>query len=156
MIIESLGHTGAVGRVSLEEGIPDDVIDGLRQLGHEVRSHVAGFDRTLFGRGHVIERVDADDSYRELKGESAETQADADAVVVGRVSTTVKTNDATREFDVTEASPDVSFTTKTQTLPHAKPDGSSVVSATGGESDASSGFYLIGCESRSDGAPCGN
>ena len=39
--------------VYLEEGIRDDVVKGLRELGHEVEV-VRGYERGMFGRGQVI------------------------------------------------------------------------------------------------------
>ena len=73
--------------MSLEDGISPKVVEGLRNLGHDVKV-VKGFDRTLFGRGHIIQRVGVDD--------------------------TVSDDTVDRK-----------------------------------------GFYLIGCETRSDGIPCG-
>lgn len=43
------------GRVALEEGIPDNVMSGLHDMGHPVY-RVSGYDRSLFGRGQVILR----------------------------------------------------------------------------------------------------
>ena len=43
------------GRVALEEGIPREVFDDLKEIGHPVYS-VHGYDRSLFGRGQVILR----------------------------------------------------------------------------------------------------
>lgn len=43
----------AGGAVSLEEGIPDEVMDGLTERGHQVQK-VAGWERALFGRGQII------------------------------------------------------------------------------------------------------
>ena len=65
-------------------------MEGLRNLGHDVRGGVNGFDRTLFGRGHIIQKIEAD------------------------VAIADETSDVDRK-----------------------------------------GFYLIGCETRSDGIPCG-
>lgn len=39
--------------VSLEEGMPEETIEGLRKLGHKVEV-VKGMDRSLFGRGQII------------------------------------------------------------------------------------------------------
>lgn len=39
--------------VYLEEGIGEDTVQGLRELGHEVEV-VRGWERGLFGRGQVI------------------------------------------------------------------------------------------------------
>ena len=46
---------GAAGRVALEEGIPQETISSLENMGHPVYS-VSGYDRSLFGRGQVILR----------------------------------------------------------------------------------------------------
>jgi gamma-glutamyltranspeptidase/glutathione hydrolase len=45
----------AGGRVALEEGVPDQVFEGLKNMGHPVYS-VHEFERSLFGRGQVILR----------------------------------------------------------------------------------------------------
>jgi gamma-glutamyltranspeptidase / glutathione hydrolase len=45
----------AGGAVSLEAGIPESVLDGLRALGHPVKP-VSGHARAAFGRGQVILR----------------------------------------------------------------------------------------------------
>ena len=45
----------AGGRVALEEGIPGRVVSQLEGMGHPVYT-VAGYDRSLFGRGQVILR----------------------------------------------------------------------------------------------------
>lgn len=39
--------------VSLEEGFPEEVVEGLRKMGHEVEI-VTGWQRALFGRGQII------------------------------------------------------------------------------------------------------
>ena len=41
--------------VHAEEGVPPDVLAGLRQKGHVVKS-VAGYARGMFGRGQIIAR----------------------------------------------------------------------------------------------------
>ncbi len=43
------------GGIALEEGIPMEVMAGLRELGHPV-TLVSGFDRSIFGRGQIIQR----------------------------------------------------------------------------------------------------
>ena len=40
-------------QVALEKGMPRSTIKKLAAMGHEVVS-VAGFDRAVFGRGHII------------------------------------------------------------------------------------------------------
>jgi gamma-glutamyltranspeptidase / glutathione hydrolase len=45
----------AGGRVALEDGIPSEVMDGLKKMGHSVYP-VSGYERSLFGRGQVILR----------------------------------------------------------------------------------------------------
>ena len=50
------GHAGAAGGVALEEGIPDDVIEALRQKGHDV-TLLKGYSRSQFGRGQIIREV---------------------------------------------------------------------------------------------------
>ncbi|KAK1985148.1 gamma-glutamyltranspeptidase [Colletotrichum cereale] len=39
--------------VSVEEGMPEETVEGLRSLGHKV-DVVTGFDRAVFGRGQII------------------------------------------------------------------------------------------------------
>jgi gamma-glutamyltranspeptidase / glutathione hydrolase len=46
----------AEGAVALEAGLPRELVAGLSALGHPVVSDVAGFERSLFGRGQVIRR----------------------------------------------------------------------------------------------------
>jgi gamma-glutamyltranspeptidase/glutathione hydrolase len=46
----------AGGRVALEEGLPVQVMAGLAALGHPV-APVAGWNRSLFGRGQIIRRL---------------------------------------------------------------------------------------------------
>lgn len=49
------GHLCAIGPVSLEEGISENVIEDLEKLGHAINGPVFGFDRSLFGRGQILE-----------------------------------------------------------------------------------------------------
>lgn len=44
----------AGGPVSLEEGIPTQVIKELSSIGHRTHGPVSGYDRTVFGRGQII------------------------------------------------------------------------------------------------------
>jgi gamma-glutamyltranspeptidase/glutathione hydrolase len=46
---------GAV-RLQLEEGLPEATTAALRSRGHDVVAGVAGFERSLFGRGQIIRR----------------------------------------------------------------------------------------------------
>jgi gamma-glutamyltranspeptidase/glutathione hydrolase len=43
------------GSVSLEDGIPVDVQKGLEAMGHQVTGPLTGFQRSLFGRGQIIQ-----------------------------------------------------------------------------------------------------
>jgi gamma-glutamyltranspeptidase/glutathione hydrolase len=43
------------GRVALEEGMPSQAADELKNMGHPVYP-VSGYERSLFGRGQVILR----------------------------------------------------------------------------------------------------
>lgn len=49
--------------VSLEDGFSNDVVEGLRKLGHQVEV-VRGWDRAMFGRGQIIQRRDDPDGRR--------------------------------------------------------------------------------------------
>jgi gamma-glutamyltranspeptidase/glutathione hydrolase len=44
----------AEGRVYLETGLSREVLDGLAQRGHPLQAEVAGFARSMFGRGQII------------------------------------------------------------------------------------------------------
>jgi len=44
------------GLVNLEAGFPAEAVEGLRGRGHPLQTPVAGFDRSLFGRGQIIRR----------------------------------------------------------------------------------------------------
>lgn len=46
----------AAGRVSLEAGVPPEVVRELENRGHIVNSGVSGYARALFGRGQIIRR----------------------------------------------------------------------------------------------------
>lgn len=46
----------ASGVVSLEAGVPPDVVKGLVARGHGVKSGVSGYGRAVFGRGQIIRR----------------------------------------------------------------------------------------------------
>ena len=54
---------GSDGRLHLEEGVAAEIVDGLRDRGHDLVAGVSGFERALFGRGQVIIR-DPDGSLR--------------------------------------------------------------------------------------------
>jgi gamma-glutamyltranspeptidase/glutathione hydrolase len=45
----------AGGQVALEEGLPEDTLAALQQMGHAVQ-RVGGYGRALFGRGQIIRR----------------------------------------------------------------------------------------------------
>ncbi len=46
----------ADGVVSLEAGIPEEVVAGLAQWAHHLQSPITGFARAVFGRGQIIRR----------------------------------------------------------------------------------------------------
>ncbi|ESO87456.1 hypothetical protein LOTGIDRAFT_220165 [Lottia gigantea] len=52
------GGYGCGNVVSLEEGIQEDTIRVLKDKGHNVEGPLVGYDRSLFGRGHVIAKGD--------------------------------------------------------------------------------------------------
>ena len=47
---------GACGPVNLEEGVAEETMEELRQMGHTIQGPLTGYRRTLMGRGHVITR----------------------------------------------------------------------------------------------------
>ncbi|CAG8557837.1 8423_t:CDS:2 [Cetraspora pellucida] len=51
----SLTDKSSISYISVEDGISEDVINKLRQLGHHVKV-VKGFQRSMFGRGQIIEQ----------------------------------------------------------------------------------------------------
>ena len=52
---------GGPSGASLEAGLPSSTVQELGKLGHNVRSDIGGFQRSIFGRGQIIRR-DADGS----------------------------------------------------------------------------------------------
>jgi gamma-glutamyltranspeptidase/glutathione hydrolase len=46
----------AAGLLNLEEGIPAEVVDKLRDMGHPIKKILAGYERATFGRGQIIRR----------------------------------------------------------------------------------------------------
>jgi gamma-glutamyltranspeptidase/glutathione hydrolase len=46
----------AAGVVSLEEGIPEQVVEKLREIGHPIKGVITGYNRATFGRGQIIRR----------------------------------------------------------------------------------------------------
>ncbi len=49
------GHRSASGAVSLEDGISENTIEQLKKLGHEISGPVCSYDRTLFGKGQILQ-----------------------------------------------------------------------------------------------------
>lgn len=41
-------------QVFLEDGIPQNIADDLRAMGHNVKEPVFGYARSMFGRGQII------------------------------------------------------------------------------------------------------
>lgn len=46
----------AGGQLNLELGLPEAIVNGLRERGHVLRAEVGGYARALFGRGQIIRR----------------------------------------------------------------------------------------------------
>ncbi len=46
----------AGGLVNLEDGVPNEVVQGLAQRGHVLKTPISGHARSLFGRGQIIRR----------------------------------------------------------------------------------------------------
>jgi len=46
----------AAGMVSLEEGIAEEVVNKLREMGHPIKGVITGYNRATFGRGQIIRR----------------------------------------------------------------------------------------------------
>ncbi len=38
----------------VEDGVPQETQEALRQMGHDITGPITGYDRATFGRGHVI------------------------------------------------------------------------------------------------------
>ena len=45
------------GKIFLEEGVDEKVVQGLKDRGHELITKVSGYDRAIFGRAQIIKRV---------------------------------------------------------------------------------------------------
>jgi len=48
------GHRSALGAVSIEQGISENVIEELEHLGHQINGPICGYDRGVFGKGQII------------------------------------------------------------------------------------------------------
>ena len=125
----------------MEEGISPEVVDGLQRLGHDVTGGVKGFDRTLFGRGHIILRIPGHEA--ELEGGNSGSAASGDGGALEAVSP----NAVVGASAVVGAGAVVG----TSAVVDVITDGSSGDCGSEGRDR----FYLVGCESRSDGAPLG-
>ena len=53
-----LDADAAGGKVDIEEGMPIETVDALREMGHPL-NEVNGYERAVFGRGQVILRDEA-------------------------------------------------------------------------------------------------
>ncbi len=51
-----IGPANADGVVSLEVGVPPQVVAELERRGHLVQAQISGYERALFGRGQIIRR----------------------------------------------------------------------------------------------------
>ena len=49
-------QASAAGLVSLEEGISEQVVEKLRDMGHPIKGVITGYNRATFGRGQIIRR----------------------------------------------------------------------------------------------------
>lgn len=64
--------------ICLEEGFPEETVEGLRKLGHEVEL-ITGWNRDLFGRGQVI-KVNYDPSGQRVYNGGSDLRSDGQAV----------------------------------------------------------------------------
>jgi len=67
----------AGGRVAIEEGTPQQTVDGLKEMGHPVYE-VTGHERALFGRGQIILR----DAQTEVMCAGSDPRADGCAMTL--------------------------------------------------------------------------
>ncbi|KAI3622224.1 lincomycin-condensing protein lmba [Moniliophthora roreri] len=75
---QSTGNAGDInGEVYFEEGIPDETIAKLREMGHDARKAV-GFNRSMMGRGQVIQKIH-DASGRTVWAAGSDPRADGHA-----------------------------------------------------------------------------
>ena len=73
------GHRCALGSVSLEQGIPESVIEELENLGHVINGPVCGYDRGVFGRGQII-RQSKDKTGQNVLWAGSDPRADGAAI----------------------------------------------------------------------------
>lgn len=69
--------------MSVEDGISDDVIQGLRKLGHCIDGPVKGYLRSQFGRGQVITKgawFKSENKTEELYWAGSDPRADGIAI----------------------------------------------------------------------------
>lgn len=64
--------------ICLEEGFPEETVEGLRKLGHEVEL-ITGWNRDLFGRGQVI-KANYDPSGQRAYNGGSDLRSDGHAV----------------------------------------------------------------------------
>lgn len=64
--------------ICLEEGFPEETVEGLRKMGHEVEL-ITGWNRDLFGRGQVI-KVNYDPSGQRVYNGGSDLRSDGQAV----------------------------------------------------------------------------
>eukprot|EP00794_Sanderia_malayensis_P009139 gene9140-10112_t len=73
------GHRSALGAVSLEDGITENVIEDLEKMGHEINGPVYGFDRILFGKGQII-RITKDEKGQRVIWAGSDPRGDGCAI----------------------------------------------------------------------------
>lgn len=44
------------GKIFLEGGIDESVLDELKKKGHNIQTNVVGHDRAIFGRAQIVQR----------------------------------------------------------------------------------------------------
>ncbi|KAK7694906.1 hypothetical protein QCA50_002094 [Cerrena zonata] len=75
---QQTGQAGDINsEVYIEEGIPDEVLEELKAMGHDAR-RAAGFARSMLGRGQIIQKIN-DPSGRTVWAAGSDPRADGHA-----------------------------------------------------------------------------